>query len=133
MLCMTRWHVWQYVTVADKIVISVLIIVSLAGLPVVYYFRQVGEEVAIEVDGSLYRVVSLTQDQQIAVPGPLGTTLVIVQDHAVSVKSSPCRAKICVRTGEISAMGQLIVCVPNKVVIRIIGESTAPEYDAVTR
>ncbi len=86
----------------------------------------------IEVDGRLADVVSLSRDQTVEAQGPLGTSHVVIRDGEVFMKDSPCRAKICVRTGPISQSGELIVCVPNKVVVRIIGEEELP-YDAVTR
>ncbi|MDR0531867.1 MAG: NusG domain II-containing protein [Oscillospiraceae bacterium] len=43
------------------------------------------------------------------------------QSGRARVKSSPCRDKLCVRAGEISRPGQVIVCLPQKVVIEIRG------------
>jgi hypothetical protein len=91
-----------------------------------------GDTVQIEVNGAVYTVVPLHTNQSFSVPGALGNTIVVVQDGEVFVTESPCRAKICIRTGHISHNGQLIVCVPNKVVVRVTGEEK-PEYDAITQ
>jgi hypothetical protein len=39
---------------------------------------------------------------------------------------------VCINSGHISLAGELIACIPNKVVIYIIGDEQA-DYDAVTQ
>lgn len=127
-------NVQQRLTLADKILIGGLILLSLAGYPFVRQFVKEGDTVEIEVDGKVYATVSLHSEQTLFVPGPLGHTEVVIQDGNVFVKDSPCRARICIRTGPITHGGHLIACVPNKVVVRVVGtkDSELP-YDAVTR
>ena len=125
-------NVKRHLTFGDKILIGGLVLVSLASYPFVKSIRQEGNTVQIETDGKVYKVVALDVDQTFAVPGPLGNTLVTIHNDEVHVADSPCRAKICVKTGNISHVGQLIVCVPNKVVVRVTGEE-ASSYDAVTQ
>ena len=112
--------------------IGCLLLLSLASYPLLRTMMSVGSQVQIETDGKIFHVASLDAEQTIAVPGPLGTTLVVIHNGAVHVSASPCHNKICVDTGAISYTGQLIVCVPNKVVVRVIGKEEIP-YDAVTQ
>ena len=121
-----------YLTLADKILILVLLLVSLGSFPLVRMMTTPGNQAQIETDGSVYEIVSLRQERTISVPGPLGNTSVHVRDGAVFVTDSPCLNKICVKTGHISRSGELIACVPNKVVVRVIG-SAAAAYDAETQ
>ncbi len=129
---MQHIDIQQHLTVADKVLIGCLLILSLASYPLTRHMTKGGDTVRIEVNGAVYTTVPLHANQSIAVPGPLGNTMVTVQDGKVFVSESPCHAKICIRTGQVSHNGQLIVCVPNKVVIRITGEEK-PEYDAITQ
>lgn len=46
--------------------------------------------------------------------------LIEVKNKKVKVVSSDCRDKICVNYGEISSCGESIVCLPNKVAIKIV-------------
>ncbi|PIE35893.1 hypothetical protein CSA56_02275 [candidate division KSB3 bacterium] len=121
-----------YLTVGDNILIGALLVLSLAGFPLVRSMTKAGNLVQIETDGKVYRVVSLHEDQALVVPGPLGETSVIIHDGEVYVSESPCRNKICIKTGHISLAGQMIACVPNKAVVRITGEQEAG-YDAITQ
>ncbi len=125
---MTRLHL----TLGDKILISSLLLLSLVSYPLLKTLMTEGSQVQIETDGKIFHVAPLNVDTSIAVPGPLGTTFVIIHGGAVHVSSSPCHGQICVNTGEISYAGQLIVCVPNKVVVRVTGQEKLP-YDAVTQ
>ena len=122
----------QHLTLGDKLLIGCLLVLSLVSYPLVKQATQAGNSVQIETDGNIFRVVSLHTNQTLAVPGPLGKTVVIIHDGTVHVSESPCSAKICIKMGEISHVGQLIVCVPNKIVIRVIGDEELP-YDAVTQ
>ncbi|MCP4398607.1 MAG: NusG domain II-containing protein [bacterium] len=125
-------HLKHILTTGDKIVIGVLLLISLAGFPLVRAMMKAGNLVRIEAEGALYKILSLHEAQTLSVPGPLGDTLVVIHDGEVHVSESPCRHKICIKSGHISLAGELIACVPNKVVLRIVGDEKA-DYDAVTQ
>lgn len=78
------------------------------------------------------RVVRLDDDARYEVPGPLGASVVEVRRGSVRMVSSPCRGRVCERMGPADAAGEAIVCVPNGVVVTVLG---VPERrsDAVTR
>lgn len=60
-----------------------------------------------------------------------GYTLTVTIAHGtVSVTSADCPDRVCVRTGEISHSGDVIVCIPAEVVIRITGNEEAADYVA---
>ncbi len=122
----------QILTTGDKILIGVLLILSLASFPLIRMTAQPGSLVQIEADGKLFCTASLHEKHTFAVPGPLGKTMVIIHDGEVYVPESPCLNKICIKTGHISLAGEMIACVPNKVVVRITGEQETG-YDAVTQ
>lgn len=128
--------VHQRLTRGDIVLIAGLLILVLASLPWAHSMiaRAEGAMARIEVDGREFATVPLHQEQRLMVPGPLGTTEVVIQDHEAFVRASPCRAKICVKMGTVSQAGQMVVCVPNKVSVRILGtrEQDVP-YDAISR
>jgi hypothetical protein len=124
----------EHLTLADKILIGCLLLLALGSYPAIRFAIVTGEgdTVRIEVDGNEFANVRLQDEQTLLVPGPLGKTEVVIRDHEVFVHDSPCRAKICVKTGHVSQAGQMIVCVPNKVVVRVLGKQELP-YDAISR
>ncbi len=119
-------------TIGDIILIGVLCVLSLASIPLLRMTTRQGTTVRIETDGKLYKTAALSMNQTFAVPGPLGNTLVEIHDGHVHVSESPCSNKLCIKTGRISLTGQIIACLPNKVVARIVGDEDAP-YDALTQ
>ena len=134
MLDMARVIVQQRFTPADKVLIGALLLVALGSYPLVRRINGAGESIQIEVDGEAYTQLSVHDDQSVLVPGPLGNTKVVVQEGETFVEASPCRAKICVKTGRVSHGGQMIVCVPNKVVVRVVGKKNQElPYDAISR
>lgn len=58
-------------------------------------------------------------DGIIPVTGPLGVTQVEVAGGKVHVLHSPCDNHICMNTGWISQEGQIIICMPNQVVVQL--------------
>ena len=85
-------------------------------------------DVEIVVSGEVVHRAPLGQNFRYEAHGPLGETPVVCQDGYVWVEDSCCPNKLCVKTGKVRAVGQIIVCVPNEIVIRIAGAS---EVDAV--
>ena len=71
-------------------------------------------------------IFPLDAPRTVAVHGPLGDTVVQIADGAVRVLSSPCRNKICVRSGSVARPGQWIACLPNRVFVEVRGGSREP-------
>ncbi len=90
--------------------------------------KNAGEKVIISVDKTKNFVYPLNQNREIVVNGKLGTAKVIIENGRVRIFDSPCPLKICENKGWISKKGDFIICIPNRVVIKITGEG----YDAVT-
>ena len=109
-------------TRADKWPLGLGLIIGLLLSELLLPGRERGREVLIEARGRLFVRAYLDTPARYEVPGPLGTTVVEVGEGAVRVISSPCPEKHCVRSGAVRRQGGLIVCVPNRVVVRIPGD-----------
>lgn len=55
-----------------------------------------------------------------------------IREGRIRVLEADCPRKICRHAGWISSSAQTIVCVPNKILIEIVGASSGAEYDAVS-
>ena len=58
-------------------------------------------------------------EETVAVRGPIGETVVRINNGGARVISSPCDNQICLRTGQIERSGRWIACLPNRVFISI--------------
>ncbi len=69
-------------------------------------------------DKEMYRL-SLYEDKEIHVRGPIGETRIMVENGSVWITDAPCPQKICQKMGKINRTGEMIVCIPNKVIIQV--------------
>ena len=56
--------------------------------------------------------------------------ILVIKDGKASIKSASCPDQICVRQKGISKVGETITCLPNKTVIKIVGDNS--EVDVVS-
>lgn len=95
------------------------------------------DSIEVYVGDKRERVIALDQEGEYAVEGILGRTLIRIEEGEARVIESPCPHKICTRMGPIPAGGGLIVCVPNRVSLRLRPEeeehNKKDEVDAVVR
>ena len=59
------------------------------------------------------------------------SNVLMIKDGRAQMKSADCPDQICVRQKAISKEGESIICLPNKVVVSIVG-GEEKELDAVT-
>ena len=90
-----------------------------------------GETVAIYQDGSKIQEISLHENTEILIENSY-TNRVMVKDEKVAIVESDCPGMDCVHSGWISGKGRSIVCLPNRVEIRIEGEMKS-EVDFIVR
>ena len=107
----------------------VLIVVVLVVLTLVFALRSEADEAEIYVDGELKYRLDLRENKTLDILD--GKMSVEVKDGKISVKDSDCAEQLCVLCVHSSAIGTdggMIVCLPNKVVIKVV----AREVDAIT-
>lgn len=83
------------------------------------------------VNNVLQRAVEMQQAQRFTVSGQLGEVNVEVAAAGVRISASTCPNQFCVRQGYVSRPGQMLVCVPNHVVILLAGQRQN-DLDAIT-
>lgn len=90
-----------------------------------------GDRVVIEVDGSVYGTYNLSEDKEIDIVNGSHTNHISIKGGTVQMTYSTCHNQICVDKGKISEINDMIVCLPNKVVISIESREGG-EIDAVS-
>ena len=58
-----------------------------------------------------------------------GHNVIVLSGKSARMASADCRDQVCVRTGTLTRAGQVAVCLPNRVVLKIVGETG--EIDAI--
>lgn len=73
-------------------------------------------------------------DRRVEVAGPLGTSVLELDSRGgVRFLSSPCPGDLCVRQGRVDRAGAALVCVPNQVLVELVGAPAEDGLDGVTR
>ncbi|MCK5527475.1 MAG: NusG domain II-containing protein [Candidatus Latescibacteria bacterium] len=119
-------------TLSDKILIGALLLLSGLSFLALAAFRGAGQTLVVEQDGKVLARRSIADEDTLRIPGPLGVTTIRIAEGRARVLNAPCPQQLCVKTGAISKAGAMVVCVPNRVVVRIEGPSK-DGVDAVTR
>jgi len=122
-------------TWADKTLIAVLVVVAVAGIALPLFSSSSADQsqAIITVDGKPFKTVVLDGHHEvIRVSGVTGYDIVEVADRKVRIVEADCPDKLCVNQGWISRSPQQIVCLPNRVVVRVVS-GQASGVDAIMR
>ena len=101
-----------------------LLFVALMGIAYELWLMPHNKTQHIEIAGPFgIEHLALDQPQTIVVRGVVGNVHTQILDGKVRVTHADCPDRLCQKTGSISKAPQRIVCLPNKVVIKIVGTS----------
>ena len=113
--------------------LAIAIVAVIAILVSVVFWTSIGDKegsmVSVYQDGTLIREIPLDSDTEFVIKGAY-ENVVTVRDGKAAITKSDCPGTDCVHSGWIHEAGRSIVCLPNRVEIRIEGAS---EVDFVVR
>ena len=104
--------------------LAVAVVLLLAAAIALFFFpREKQGEVFAEIyqNGEKIQTLSLAEDQSFTVTGRY-THEITVADGRISISHSDCPGEDCVHSGSIGSTGRSIVCLPNKLEIRIVSQ-----------
>jgi len=115
----------------DLFLIAGLMLSALLIFLVTQHVRERGAYVSVSVDGTVYGEYPLSQNAEISIRDGDHYNLLVIQDKCAYIKEASCKNQLCVHQGKIRYDGQSIICLPNKVVISIVG-GEKQKVDAVS-
>jgi len=120
-------------TGCDWLVVLLLLCASLLGIALAVSAPR-GTRVVVTSNGQTCFIAPLDQPRSVDIEGPLGLTHLVIDNLGAQITSSPCPHKICINMGPVKRSGELLACVPNRIVVRIDspGDEEAP-YDLLSR
>ena len=98
-----------------------------------------GNRIQVTVDGAVYGIYSLTENQVIEVKEEDFYNRIRIEDGKAYMEEANCPDGYCERQGKISGGAQTIVCLPHKLVVEVLeaddtsrdsGENSAPDVIA---
>ena len=111
--------------IADVILIASLLVMSLSVFFAFFITRVEGNAVQVTVDNKVVGIYSLSIDGVYHINN--GTNILVIEDGYAYLSYSKCPDQTCVfgksyHGNKISYVNQKIVCLPNNVVITVIGD-----------
>lgn len=113
---------------------DIVLVVFLAIFSVFFAFfmANVDEDVAnkyvsIQVNGKEINKIPLTDDmigEIVEIETEYGTNVIEFSDGELKIIDASCLDKLCIKQGAISQVGQLLVCLPNRLVVEIRSDDT---------
>ncbi len=120
-------------TIADIVLIFLVLAASaVSAFAVPVWIAGGAKEIEVYSDNQLMGRYPLSEDRLISVKGTLGITGVEIKNGLARIKGSPCGNKTCMKMGELGASGGFLLCLPNRILVKI-GAERADSLDAVSR
>ncbi len=109
--------------ICDTVLALCLLAFAIALLLAFNSSESDGELVRVTLNGDVVAEYSLSLNAEYVLNG--GTNILVIVDGEAYIKSADCPDKICVNSGKIHLSGERIVCLPNKLMVEIIGKRDA--------
>ena len=116
-------------TRADRILLMLVV----SALPLLYIALWTAAGAAdylqIQVGNSESLTEDLSRDRSLHIHGPLGDSIIAINQGRARFLSSPCRGQVCVQTGWLQTTGSIAACLPNRISLTLLGQH--PRFDAI--
>ena len=116
-----------------------LILLSVASILFVMDLTHVSSDtgnkkVVVSVDGKKIAEYPLKIDATYELSGShLGTNTLVIKSETAYISEASCPDKQCMKQGKISRAGEMLVCLPNRVVVKIVdSKKDEPVIDGVS-
>lgn len=111
----------KYFKKADVILLIAILALSVLGFFVLRKSSSSNSKIEITVSGEIVKTVPLSADGRYEIKTDYGYNNICVESGQVWVEDADCPNKDCMRFGKVSSEGQIILCLPHKLAVRIVG------------
>lgn len=106
----------------DLILIAAILLIGGIIALILLLSRKTGAFVEVRVDGKTVASYPLNVDAEYDIAGADGgVNHLIIRSGEAWVESASCPDGLCVNMGHIRYVGASVICLPNKVVVEIVG------------
>jgi len=108
----------------DILLITFYITISIViGYVLIWGPTDAPELVEVKINNELQGRYSLPLDQAMEIVlDETGHNVLVIDGYEVYMKEADCPDQLCVHQGSIEKSGTMIVCLPNKITVEIIGK-----------
>lgn len=110
----------------DFILICTLICIAVVIIFCQHLNKEGGNQVVITVDGDVYEVFNLNEDREVKIETDDGHYNILqIKDGKANMTESDCENQVCVNSAAISNIGETIVCLPHRVIVKIVSSENS--------
>lgn len=120
----------------DKLLILLIVIAAgTVALGSSMLGNKAGSYVRVTIDGELCGEYSLQEDQTIEIRETTGYNRLVIDQNSVKMLEADCPDQYCVKHAAITGTNETIVCLPHKLTVEIVGDTTdrQVEIDALAQ
>ena len=121
----------------DIVIIVLLLIISFTPHLIFFKTSQKSSKnnyAIIKVDGKIHKKIDLSNvknNEEVNLNLPNGKNTLLIKNNSIQMKSANCNDALCVKQGNISKVGQTIICLPHKLIIEIKGDELDSKDDLI--
>lgn len=116
---------------------DIILIVAILGIALLLFIlfqvtKKPGKYVVITQNGKEIARYALNENQEIPIPyEEYQYNILVIQDQKAYISKASCPDKLCVKQRSISKINETLVCLPNKMVVKVVGDEQ-PDVDIVS-
>ncbi|SHI34094.1 NusG domain II-containing protein [Parasporobacterium paucivorans] len=92
---------------------------------------QQGAYVEIVVKGEVVKSLPLDENTQYMIVSEKGYNVLDINNREAKITDASCPDKLCMHQKSIKSSDESLICLPNEVVVRVVGETDASELDGI--
>lgn len=122
---------YEFMKKNDFYLIGGIIILVVLGFLLMLLFRTEGSKLLITIDGKEHKTFDINEDITYEIEHEDGEwNTLVIKDGYVSMLDASCPDKLCVKHKRIHYDNETITCLPNRVVLKVIGQEES-DIDAI--
>jgi len=116
-----------FIKKADILLSAVLLIIGMGSMFLLRSDADENSVVAVTVDGQEYARYSLLKDRTERIETEYGYNLLTIEGGKAKITDADCKNRDCLSFGYISREGEIIVCLPHRLMVKIVSSETGGE------
>jgi hypothetical protein len=119
---------------SNKPLVGDWLVIFAGMLAVIFMFQQFwsfapASKLNIRQGDKIIGTYDLNQSRELHIKGPLGESIIVINNGQARFKQSPCNNQYCVHQGWLSHAGQVAICIPNQISLQLAGAKKT--YDSL--
>jgi hypothetical protein len=118
----------------SKPLIGDWLVIAASVLAIFIMFQQFwsfapASQLKVRQSNQIIGTYDLNQKRELHIKGPIGESIIIINNGQARFKQSPCPNQYCVNQGWLGHAGQVAICLPNQVSLQLMGAKAS--YDSL--